>query len=73
MSQGIVKNIDVERGFGFIVTGHRSDIFFHVSDCLPELSFDATLKSQLVEYDIEPTPRGQKAVRVRQAVGVQRQ
>jgi cold shock CspA family protein len=72
MPQGTVKSkgLNLERGFGFITTGHRSDIFFHANDCLPELSFDSTLQERFVEYDIEETPRGPKAVRVRPAYGV---
>ncbi len=51
MSQGVVKKIVSDRGFGFI-SGEREDIFFHHSS-VADNGFDNLQEGQAVEYEVE--------------------
>ncbi len=48
MSQGKIKKLVSERGFGFI-EGSQGDLFFHTSE-VQGVSFDALREGQDVEY-----------------------
>lgn len=61
--EGTVKKWLTFRGFGFIdVPDSNDDVFVHHS----ELSSVSTLKSgQKVEFEVEDTPKGPRAVNVK--------
>ncbi len=66
MSQGTIKKLVPERGFGFIDTGAAKDLFFHLS-VLDGLAFEALYEGQQVEYEEGEGQRGPCAIRVRPA------
>ena len=55
-----------QNGFCFITCPGRPDVFCHASN-LEDLAFNDSLVSRQVEFEIEVTDRGPRAVRVRPA------
>jgi CspA family cold shock protein len=66
MSKGTIKRLITDRGYGFIQTEEKEDIFFHITD-LQGVAFDSLTEGQQVEFEITTTSRGPKAVSVRLA------
>jgi cold shock protein len=62
MPQGRVKRYERKSGFGFIETGTGTDIFVHHT-ALKDREF--LLEGQQVEYEVEQSDRGPRAVNVR--------
>ncbi len=58
MSQGVIKRIVSDRGFGFI-SGDREDVFFHHSTVMGG-SFDDLQEGQTVEYELEGEANSRK-------------
>ena len=65
MSKGTIKSLIANRGYGFIRTEEKGDIFFHATGLVNGISFNSLTEGQQVEFEIEPTPRGLKATDVR--------
>lgn len=63
MSQGTIKKLVSDKGFGFI-EGDRGDLFFHHSAVLGE-SFETLREGQSVEYNEGRGPKGPRAEDVR--------
>ena len=66
MSKGTIKRIIIAKGYGFIQTSEKGDIFFHATD-LQGVALDSLTEGQQVEFEIKPTPRGLKAINVKPA------
>jgi CspA family cold shock protein len=67
MATGTIKKVVSDRGFGFITGEDAKDYFFH-RDALDEsLDFDRLRGGERVEFDIESSPKGPRAGRVRAA------
>ncbi len=59
--KGYVKFLDQEKGFGFIkASGKLGDLYFHISDAKSPVE-----KGQKVEFDVEKSEKGLKAVNIR--------
>ncbi len=65
MSSGKIKKLNRERGFGFI-SGDGKDFFFHRSE-VKDTDFDSLNENQTVEFDVQESPKGPRAVNVRVA------
>lgn len=67
MLKGKVKWFDDGKGYGFIEQGDgKEDAFFHFSAIESESRGRKTiLDGTEVEYDVQKTPRGYSAIRVR--------
>ena len=63
MHTGKIKKVVRERGFGFISDTDGREIFFHQSS-LVEKNFDALKEEQSVEFEIEDSPKGPRAVNI---------
>jgi CspA family cold shock protein len=59
MSQGTIKKLVSERGFGFI-EGEGGDLFFHQS-AVQDASFEALHEGQTVNYTEGRGPKGPRA------------
>lgn len=64
MHTGKIKKVVRERGFGFISDTDGREVFFHQSS-LVETQFDALKEEDNVEFEIEDSPKGPRAVQVR--------
>jgi CspA family cold shock protein len=67
MATGTVKKVISDRGFGFITAEDAKDYFFHRDGVDPSLNFDRLIGGERVEFDVEPSPKGPRATRVRAA------
>ena len=62
MSEGKVKKVIADKGFGFI-EGERGDVFFHHS-ALVGVSIEALQEGDLVTYEVGQGPKGPRAENV---------
>ena len=62
--QGTIKKIVRDRGFGFIHADDGREIFFH-RNSLQQLDFDTLKEGEKVEFDVERTGKGPRAINVR--------
>jgi CspA family cold shock protein len=66
MHTGKIKNLIRERGFGFISDSDGREVFFHQSSLI-DVQFSALQEDQGVEFEIEKSPKGPRAVNVKVA------
>jgi CspA family cold shock protein len=64
MHTGKIKKLVRERGFGFISDTDGREVFFHQSSLI-DTKFDTLTEEQTVEFEIEKSPKGPRAVNVR--------
>ena len=63
MSQGTIKKLIADKGFGFI-EGERGELFFHHS-AIEDGQFETLKEGQSVEYTEGRGPKGPRAETVR--------
>jgi cold shock protein len=63
MHTGKIKKVVSERGFGFINDTDGREVFFHQSS-LVDVQFDTLKEEQKVEFDIEDSAKGPRAVNI---------
>jgi CspA family cold shock protein len=63
MHTGKIKKLVRDRGFGFISDTDGNEVFFHQSS-LVDVTFDALNEEQEVNFEIEKSPKGPRAVNV---------
>ena len=64
MHTGKIKKLVRDRGFGFISDTDGREVFFHQSSLL-DTKFDVLNEEQTVEFEIEQSPKGPRAINVR--------
>jgi CspA family cold shock protein len=64
MHTGKIKKLIRDRGFGFITDTDGREVFFHQSSIM-DAQFDALNEDQEVEFEIEKSPKGPRAINVR--------
>lgn len=64
MATGTIKKLVSDRGFGFITGEDGKDYFFHRDGLDRSLDFDRLVGGEKVQFDVESSPRGPRAVRV---------
>lgn len=62
MSEGTIKRL-TDKGFGFIDTGSKQDMFFHMSS-VEGISFEELREGQRVSYVAGQGPKGPRAEQV---------
>jgi CspA family cold shock protein len=67
VATGTVKKVVSDRGFGFITADDAKEYFFHRSGLDTSLDFDRLGGGEKVEFDVEQSPKGPRAIRVRAA------
>jgi CspA family cold shock protein len=67
MATGTVKKVISDRGFGFIKAEDEKEYFFHRGGLDSSLDFDRLIGGEKVEFEIEASPKGPRAVQVRAA------
>ncbi|MEP7360106.1 MAG: cold shock domain-containing protein [Chloroflexota bacterium] len=67
MATGTIKKVVADRGFGFITADDTKDYFFHRNALDSSLDFDRLNGGEKVEFEIEQSPKGPRAARVRAA------
>jgi cold shock protein len=64
MHTGKVKKIIRDRGFGFISDTDGREVFFHQSSVM-DSKFDTLTEEQKVEFDVETSAKGPRAINVK--------
>jgi CspA family cold shock protein len=67
MPAGTVTKLVSERGFGFIAGEDEKEYFFHRTGVDGTLTFESLIGGEKVTFEIEPSPKGPRATRVRAA------
>lgn len=67
MYVGTVCKVVVDRGFGFIRMPGSADIFMHSYDVCDEIDWGEQLTERRVEFDLEHSTKGPRAVNIRPA------
>jgi len=67
VATGIIKKVVADRGFGFIAAEDGKEYFFHRDGLDASLNFDRLNGGEAVEFDIEASPKGPRAAKVRAA------
>lgn len=64
MHKGKIKKLIRDRGFGFISDTDGREVFFHQSG-LVDAQFAALKEDQEVEFEVEKSEKGPRAINVR--------
>ncbi len=64
MATGKVKWFNESKGYGFIEQDGGGDVFVHFS-AIEEEGFKTLREGQKVEFEVQETPKGLQAVKVR--------
>ncbi len=67
MATGTIKKVVSDRGFGFISAEDAKEYFFHRDGLDSSLDFDRLIGGERVEFDVEASPKGPRATKVRAA------
>jgi CspA family cold shock protein len=67
MTTGTIKKVVADRGFGFISAEDEKEYFFHRGGLDSSLDFDRLVGGEPVEFEIEQSPKGPRANKVRSA------
>lgn len=67
MHKGKIKKLVQERGFGFISDTDGREVFFHQSSLI-DVQFSALREEQEVEFEVENSPKGPRAINVKLVV-----
>lgn len=63
MHTGKIKKLIRDRGFGFISDTDGREVFFH-QNSLVDVRFDALNEDQKVEFEVEKSSKGPRAINV---------
>jgi CspA family cold shock protein len=66
MHTGKIKKLIRDRGFGFISDADGKEVFFHQS-ALVGITFDSLQEGNGVEFDVEKSDRGPRAINIQAA------
>ena len=64
MTKGTIKKVVSDRGFGFISAEDGKEYFFHRDGLDSSLDFDRLVGGETVEFEVEQSPKGPRAVQV---------
>ncbi len=64
MTKGTIKKVVSDRGFGFISAEDGKEYFFHRGGLVAPLDFDRLTGGEAVEFEVEASPKGPRAVQV---------
>jgi CspA family cold shock protein len=67
MATGTIKRVVADRGFGFIAGEGEKEYFFHRNSLEAPLDFDRLAGGERVEFEVEESPKGPRANKVRAA------
>ena len=65
MEKGIVKMLDVVKGFGFILSEDEDEIYFNLNDIHPKSRGMTFREGDPVAFDLKREIKGDRAVNIR--------
>ena len=66
MKEGFIATVREDKGFGYIASPGQRDVFFHCSS-LVDIEFDQRLLNRRVEFSVQASERGPRAINIRAA------
>jgi cold shock protein len=69
VTTGTIKKVVADRGFGFITADDAKEYFFHRNSLDSSIDFDRLVGGEKVDFEVEQSPKGPRASRVRAAAG----
>jgi CspA family cold shock protein len=67
VTTGTIKKVVADRGFGFIAAEDSKEYFFHRDGLESSVDFDRLVGGEHVAFEIETSPKGPRATKVRAA------
>ena len=67
MTNGTIKRVISDRGFGFIGGEDGKEYFFHRNELASSMDFDRLVGGEAVSFEVEQSPKGARAVKVQTA------
>ena len=67
MATGRIKKVVADRGFGFIAADDSKEYFFHRDGLDQSLDFNRLVGGEAVTFEVESSPKGDRARNVRAA------
>jgi CspA family cold shock protein len=67
VTNGTIKRVISERGFGFIGGEDGKEYFFHRNELSSSMDFDRLVGGESVAFEVEKSPKGDRAVKVQAA------
>ena len=67
MTNGTIRRVISERGFGFIGAEDGKEYFFHRNELASSMDFDRLVGGEAVAFEVEQSPKGARAVKVQAA------
>jgi CspA family cold shock protein len=67
MTTGTIKKVVSDRGFGFIAAEDAKEYYFHRDGLDSSLNFVRLIGGERVEFEVEASPKGPRATKVRAA------
>jgi CspA family cold shock protein len=67
VTTGTIKKVVSDRGFGFIAAENGKEYFFHRDGLTSSLDFDRLTGGEKVQFDVEASPKGDRAKNVQSA------
>ena len=64
MTNGTIKKVVADRGFGFITAEDGKEYFFHRGGLQAPLDFDSLNGGEKVAFQVEESPKGPRATQV---------
>lgn len=65
MTNGTIKKLVSDRGFGFIQAEDSKEYFFHRNELESSADFDRLVGGERVEFEVGQSPKGPQATKVR--------
>ena len=69
VATGTIKKVVADRGFGFIAAEDKKEYFFHRGGLDSSIDFDRLVGGERVEFDVQQSPKGPRAINVRDLSG----
>ena len=67
MTNGTIKRVISERGFGFVAGEDGKEYFFHRNELASSMDFDRLVGGEYVAFEVEQSPKGPRAVKLQAA------
>ena len=64
MTEGTIKKVVADRGFGFIAAEDGKEYFFHHSGLQAPLNIDQLVGGERVTFEVQAGPKGPRAIQV---------
>lgn len=65
MDKGVIKMIDLPKGFGFILSEDDDELYFNLQDIHPKFRSTSLREGDRVGFDLKREIKGDRAINIR--------